>query len=134
MKKAAFDEMCRNIRQSWTSKDGVILKLNRGNHGVHAIVLCVGGHRNAGMCARHCVVWEGDSIIYDGPLMSENLKKILTAHHICYGEITNVRLLEHDRTGIIKCYKDPTTCKSRTCTLCGQDTFQVTNDCTAVNV
>lgn len=133
MKKATFDELCRSIRQAWSPKDGVIVRLNRGNNGVHELLLCVGGHRNPGFCARQCIVWQGDTMVYDGPLLSAELRQLFTAHHICYGELTNVRLMEHGRKGIFKCYKDPSTCKSTTCSLCRQQTYKITEDCTAVN-
>lgn len=134
MRKATFDELCKSIRQAWSQKDGVIVRLNRGDHGVHELLLCAGGHRNPDFCARKCVVWEGDSLVYDGPLLSEDLKRLLTSHHVCFGELTNAKLMEHEKKGIFKCYKNPACCKSTTCTLRGKETFQIVEDCTAVNV
>ena len=70
----------------------------------------------ASICARYCVVWDGDSKIYDGEIQSDALQHILTENKICFAEITNARLMEHNRHGVYKCMKCPKGC-TRDCML-----------------
>lgn len=110
MQRTVFKELCICIRKAWTPKDGVIIRLLRGSEHERELLLCVGGHRNPAICARYCVVWDGDSKIYDGEIQSDELQHILTKYKICFAEITNARLMEHDRHGVYKCMKCPKGC------------------------
>lgn len=116
MQRSVFKELCVCIRKAWTPKDGVILRLLRGSEHEKELLLCVGGHRNPAICARYCVVWDGDEKVYDGEIMSDKLQHLLTKSNICFVEITNARLMEHNRHGVYKCLKAAEGCK-RQCTL-----------------
>lgn len=124
MQRAVFQELCICIRKAWTTKDGVIIRLLRGSECERELLLCVGGHRNPAICARYCVVWDGDSKIYDGEIMSSTLQHLLTRKNVCFAEITNARLMEHGRHGVYKCLKSPDGC-SRQCMLRKADTVEV---------
>lgn len=117
MTKDNFEELCRDIKQLWTAKDGLVAKLNRGTTGQKELTLCAGGHRNPNRIARICVLWEGDNKLYDGDICSADLKQLLTSNGICGAELTSARLLENNKKGIMKCYANKDTCKSAGCVL-----------------
>ena len=116
MQRSVFKELCVCIIQAWTPKDGVILRLLRGSEHEKELLLCVGGHRNPAICARYCVVWDGDDKVYDGEIMSDKLQHLLTKSNVCFVEITNARLMEHNRHGVYKCLKTAEGC-TRQCML-----------------
>ena len=116
MQKAIFKELCICIRRAWTPKDGVIIRLLKSPDSDSEMLLCVGGHRNPALCARYSVVWDDDRKLYDGEIESASLQHMLTKKGICYAEITNARLMEHDRRGVFKCLKDPAACQ-RSCSM-----------------
>ena len=117
MTKNEFEKFCRDVKQLWTNKDGLIAVLNRGTTGQKELTLCAGGHRNPNRIARACVIWDGDNKLYDGDIACEELKQLLTQNSICCAELTNARLLENNKKGIMKCYANKNTCKSVGCTL-----------------
>ncbi len=120
MTKKHFEELCKQIRQRWTRKEALLVILNNGSQGDTPMSLCVGSYSNQAIIAENCVLWDNnDTKVYEGVLLSETLRELLKRHKICHGEITNIRLLEHNAKGTFHCFKDKDKCRrNRTCNLC----------------
>ena len=103
VKTSDFASLCSLVRKTWTRREGVILRMHQLGSEDPEVLLCVGGAKNPDLTARECIVWYGDSRIYEGPLESDSLKTLLTDSKVCYCEITNARLMEHDASGTFLC-------------------------------
>lgn len=103
MKVSDFSALGSLIRRTWTRKEGVILRMRRFGTQDEELLLCVGGARNPELVAHDCIVWRGDSKVYDGALDSADLRHLLTEAKVCYCEVTNARLMEHSAAGTFVC-------------------------------
>lgn len=117
MDNADFKDFCTSVRQTWTRQEGVVLKLKTSTYGRKTWRLCAGNHRNDGLAARKVVLWDGEDILYDGPLMARALQHILTRKGICCGELTTVKQLNKKAKGVFKCFKGPNTTCPKSCKL-----------------
>lgn len=93
MKKDAFDFVCSKIRRAWDPCTGVVVKFKHSYSDKQELRLCVGSYRNSAIAARKCAVWEGDKLLYDGELLSTELRKLLTARRVCLAEFTTVSMM-----------------------------------------
>lgn len=119
MKSNDFSVLCSLVRRNWTRREGVILRMHELGSDAPELLLCVGGARNPDLVARECIVWSGDSQVYAGILESPDLRQVLTNANVCYCEITNARLMEHDATGTFVCLLASNTECTKDCPLKG---------------
>jgi len=124
MDSKRYDAFCTSIRQAWTHEEGVLLRMKTSSHGKKTWRLCAGNHRNEGLVARNVVLWDGDTMLYDGPLLSKGLRKLLNRKEICHIELTSSRLLDQGRRGVFRCLKDPSKCQAK-CRLRNKKEIQI---------
>ena len=117
MKAADFSTLCTTLKRTWTRRDGVIMIMRNGPKGEHELILCVGGSRNPDFTATKCVVWNGDTLVYEGLITGQTLKDLLSDTNVCYGELTNAKLMEHNKKGKLCCLKASAASCSKECPL-----------------
>lgn len=115
MNQQNFETLTTMIRQRWTRKSGVAVTLRAGSENTKSLRICCGSIRNPGIVADTCVVWYGETKVYEGELTSRELRCILTDFHVCHGQLCDTRELEQNRRGSVFCLGCTDTCKRKTC-------------------
>lgn len=127
MKQPEFEKLCNDLARIWTRKDGALARLGRCSASVGSHILCIGAKSNTGFAAHYCVVWFGDSKVFEGRLHSIELRKFLTSNHLCYAEVTTSRMLDQNKRGLINCYGSKVSCSNSSCAIHKSTPFQVTD-------
>lgn len=70
------------------------MRLQVHEDDAHPLLLTVGRIKNTGLRAEFCKVWDGDKLLWDGPIYSPELLGILQSRGICYGELNTVSKLD----------------------------------------
>lgn len=119
MQHKKFRELCAAIRCTWTSKGGAVALL-RSKHVVpRTFRLCIGITDNVGLMAEHCVLWRcsDGTKLYDGALVAETLRHILTEYNVCSALVTRTKGLLYATEKAYICLGNRTCCRIRTCRL-----------------
>ena len=119
MTDQAFNEMVLLLRRLWTRKQGALIRLQRAEDDSSPLLLCVGALLNQGLRAENCKVWNGSTLIYEGPLESPALQQLLTDEQVCFGELNTAAKLDV-KEGPCYCFGDPTDC-TKQCQLRSHD-------------
>ena len=110
----AFKFLMKVAKANYSTNHGVIVNL-RSKTVRTPISLCMSSRRNKGkLIPTDCVVWKGESIIYEGPINSKRLANKLAKLDLCCAEITNAVDMEHG-PGEFICMGDYKECKCITC-------------------
>jgi hypothetical protein len=115
MTQDQFNELYRLIRKGWTKRTGIVVRLQRAEDDSSPLLLCVGCLSNPGFIAQNCKLWDGDDLLYDGPIMSDKIRQLLTDNNICHAEVSTAKRLDVSN-GVFTCLGDKTTC-DKSCTL-----------------
>ena len=81
MTPACFDTLMTSIRRRWYRKDGLIVLLSLPGSAKYSDVRLV--VPPAIMLPDKCLLWHGDSKLYEGPVESPELRKALTSVRVC---------------------------------------------------
>lgn len=115
MTQDQFNELYKLIRKGWTKRLGIVVRLQRAEDDSSPLLLCVGCLSNPGFIAQNCKLWDGDNLVYDGPIMSPDLRQIFTNENICHAEVSTSKRLDVSN-GVFTCLGDKTTC-DKSCSL-----------------
>ena len=94
MTQEAFQQLYSLLRQHWTKKNGVLMRLQVHEEDPHPLILTVGRIKNTGLRAEFCKVWDGDKLLWDGPIYTPELLSILHTRGICYCELNTAAKLD----------------------------------------
>ena len=110
----AFKFLMKVAKANYSTNHGVIVNLRSKTMRV-PISLCMSSRRNRGrLIPTDCIVWKGDSAIYEGPINSKRLANKLAKLDLCCAEITNAADMENG-PGEFICMGDYKECKCITC-------------------
>ena len=119
MTHKAFTQLIELLRRQWTRRQGSLFRLQRAEDDSSPLLLCVGALLNQGFRAENCKVWDGNTLVYEGPLESSALLQLLTDEQVCFGELNTAAKLDV-KEGPCYCFGDPNDC-TKQCQLRSHD-------------
>lgn len=109
MTEEKFDSLYALIRKGWSKRNGIVVRLQRAEDDSSPLLLCVGCLSNPGFIAQNCKLWNGDDLLYDGPIVSDKLKQLLKDNNICHAEVSTAKRLDVSN-GVFTCLGDKAAC------------------------
>ena len=94
MTKASFSDLLVAVKRHWTSRDGLVILLEKTNPAKPGCRLCVPGMQPSTLVPELCILWKGDEAIYKGRLDSHELRCKLTDEGVCRALFTSTRLMQ----------------------------------------
>ena len=99
MTKSSFSDLLVAIKRHWTSRDGLVVLLEKANPAKPGCRLCVPGMQPSTLVPELCILWKDDEAIYKGRLDSHELRCKLTdegaqpcaPHLLQHGKLEHLR-------------------------------------------
>ena len=119
MTKSSFSDLLVAVKRHWTSRDGLVVLLDKANPAKPGCRLCVPGLQPSTMVPELCILWKDDEAIYKGRLDSHELRCKLTDEGVCRALFTSTRLMQSVKSMVadVACYGNCKTCKGTKCKL-----------------
>ena len=106
----AFLQLELLLRKHWTKHAGTVMRLQRAEDDSAPMLLCVGRIANTGLRAEFCKLWQGDKLLWQGPINHPELLALLHQNAICFGELNTASKLDV-KNGQFYCFGNPEFCQ-----------------------